>query len=142
MGLFDSLASQVLGSLSGQGGQGSPSSTDLVGVVMQLLNHPQVGGLPGLVRAFEDKGLGEVVRSWVSTGRNLPVSANEISEVLGGPLQELARQSGTTPDMQASLLSSVLPGLIDQLTPQGALPEPGTDLGALLGNLAAGWLKR
>lgn len=142
MGLFDSLASQVLGSLSGQGGQGSPSGTDLVGLVMQLLNHPQVGGLPGLVKAFEEKGLGEVVRSWVGTGRNLPVSADEIAEVLGGPLQELSRQSGTTPGLQASVLSSVLPGLIDQLTPKGALPEPGTDLGALLGDLAAGWLKR
>jgi uncharacterized protein YidB (DUF937 family) len=143
MGLFDSLAGQVLGSLSGQGGQGSPSATELVGVVMQLLNNPQVGGLSGLVKAFEDKGLGQVIGSWVSTGQNLPISAAQIASVLGGgPLQELARQTGTSPDQQASVLSQVLPGLIDQLTPKGALPEAGTDLTAVLGNLAAGWLKR
>lgn len=143
MGLLDSLASQVLGSLSGQGGQGHPPTTDLIGLVMQLINHPQVGGLSGLVKAFEDKGLGQVMASWVGTGANLPISANQIAAVLGeGPLRDLAQRAGTSPDQQASLLSEVLPGLIDQLSPKGALPGQGSDLPALLGSLAAGWLKR
>ncbi len=143
MGLLDSLASQVLGSLSGQASQGTPATTDLIGLVMQVLNHPQVGGLSGLVKAFEDKGLGQVIASWVGTGANLPISANQIAAVLGeGPLRDLARQAGTSPDQQASLLSEVLPGLIDQLSPKGALPGQDSDLPALLGSLAAGWLKR
>ncbi|HRE14261.1 MAG TPA: YidB family protein, partial [Usitatibacteraceae bacterium] len=61
MGLLDSL----LGSLSGNGGG---SGNALLDSVMQMVNDPAHGGLQGLVQSFQDKGLGGVVDSWVSTG--------------------------------------------------------------------------
>ena len=62
MGLFDSIAGQVAGALAGQGGaQGS----GLLQAVMGLINSPQVGGIQGLVAAFQNNGLGNVVQSWI-----------------------------------------------------------------------------
>lgn len=88
MGLFD----QVVGVLAGgeAGGQGG-----LLQAVMQLINDPKIGGLQGLVQTFQQSGLGEIVNSWVSTGQNLPISAEQIQSVLGGSsLQDIAAKLG------------------------------------------------
>jgi uncharacterized protein YidB (DUF937 family) len=38
--------------------------------VLGLINNPQTGGLSGLVDQFNNKGLGGLVSSWISTGEN------------------------------------------------------------------------
>jgi len=120
MGLFDS----VVGALAG--GQ-SAGESPLLNVVMQLINNPQTGGLGGLVQAFEQGGLGSVVNSWVSTGQNLPISAEQIKAVLGGgKLQEIATQLGISPDQASGSLAELLPKVVDHLTPNGQLPEGGS----------------
>jgi uncharacterized protein YidB (DUF937 family) len=43
----------------------------------------QKGGLNGLISQFKSKGLGNIVGSWVGTGKNLAVSADQIQSVLG-----------------------------------------------------------
>ena len=58
------------------------SSNPLASSVMQMINN-QPGGLSGLLQQFHDKGLGSLVSSWVSTGQNLPISADQIQHVLG-----------------------------------------------------------
>jgi uncharacterized protein YidB (DUF937 family) len=119
MGLFDS----VVGALAG--GQSSGESP-LLNVVMQLINNPQTGGLGGLVQAFEQGGLGSVVNSWVSSGQNLPISAEQIKAILGGgKLQEIASQLGISPDQASGSLAELLPKVVDHLTPNGQLPEGG-----------------
>ncbi|AXS81108.1 YidB family protein [Dechloromonas sp. HYN0024] len=119
MGLFDS----VVGALSG--GQ-SAGSNPLLNIVMQLINNPQTGGLGGLVQSFEQGGLGEVVKSWVSTGQNLPISAEQIKAVLGGgQLQDIASQLGVSPEQASGGLADLLPQVIDKMTPNGQLPEGG-----------------
>ena len=75
MGLLDS----VLGSLS-QGGSGSRNA--LLDTVLSLVNNPQTGGLAGLLGRFQESGLGNLADSWVSTGRNLPLSADQIQQAL------------------------------------------------------------
>jgi len=119
MGLLDS----VVGALSG--GQ-SDGSNSLMNVVMQLINNPQNGGLGGLVQSFEQGGLGEIVNSWVSTGHNLPISAEQIQAVLGGgKLQEIAAQLGVSPEQASGSLAELLPKVVDHLTPNGQLPDGG-----------------
>ncbi|MEY2842765.1 MAG: hypothetical protein RI920_802, partial [Pseudomonadota bacterium] len=76
MGLLDSIAGQVLGSL-GNGGAANSAPGGLMDVVGNLLNNQQ-GGLSGLISAFEQNGLGNVVASWVGTGQNLPISAEQL----------------------------------------------------------------
>jgi len=125
MGLFDSIAGQVAqqatAALSGQGGGGGDK---MMQMVMGLLNNPELGGISGLVNAFQKNGLGEVVASWISNNTNLPISAAQIQSVLGqGPLQDLAAKTGLSTNEVAANLSEHLPGLVDQLTPNGQLPS-------------------
>jgi uncharacterized protein YidB (DUF937 family) len=89
-----------------------------------LLNNPDIGGIGGLVSAFQKNGLGDVVASWISNNTNLPISAEQIQSVLGqGPLQDVASKMGLSSGDVASAMSERLPGLVDQLTPNGQLPS-------------------
>ena len=56
-----------------------------LGVVMQMLsNNGQSGGRAGLAKAFQDKGMGDQMTSWISTGQNQPISPEQIKAVPGG----------------------------------------------------------
>jgi uncharacterized protein YidB (DUF937 family) len=66
------------------------------------------------------------VKSWVGTGSNLPVSAEQVQSILGsGAVQDLAAKLGISPCDAASHLSTLLPGIIDHLTPNGEVPQGG-----------------
>ncbi|MBS0349485.1 MAG: DUF937 domain-containing protein [Proteobacteria bacterium] len=120
MGLFDQVVGAVM---SGQTTDGAASP--LLAGIMQLVNDPQIGGLAGLVQAFQNGGLGEVAKSWVSTGQNLPISAEQIQSVLGssGILQNLASQFGLSSEQVSGQLAELLPQVVDKLTPNGAIPD-------------------
>jgi uncharacterized protein YidB (DUF937 family) len=116
MGLLDSL----LGKLTGGGGGGS---SDVVSQLIGMLGSKESGGLAGLVDGFAKNGLGDIVSSWVGTGANLPVSADQIAKGLGqGQLSQLASKVGMSPQDLSSTLSKILPDVVDKLTPQGQIP--------------------
>ena len=128
MGLFDSIAGQVAkqaaSALSGQGSANGGEGNHIMQMLTGLLSNPELGGISGLVSAFQKNGLGNVVASWISNNTNLPISAEQIQSVLGqGPLQDLASKMGLSTDAVAGTLSEQLPGLVDQLTPNGELPS-------------------
>lgn len=133
MGLFDSVLGAVSGQLQQQGG--------LASVLSGLLSADGgQGGLGGLVDKFNQAGMGDVVASWIGKGDNLPISADQISGILGSDaVANVARQLGIDPAQAAGQLSQMLPGLIDKLTPNGALPQGGLgnagDLMGMLGGL-------
>ena len=129
MGLLDS----VLGSLS-QGGSGS-GGNPLLDTVLSMVNNPDTGGLAGLLQKFQEHGLGDVADSWVSTGKNLPISGDQIQEALGsGALGDIASKLGLSTGDVSSQLADLLPGVVDKLTPNGQVPDMGS-LGDLLGSL-------
>ncbi len=134
MGLLDQVVGAMAGGESGEQG-------NLLQTVMQLINNPQTGGLAGLVQTFQQGGLGDIVNSWVSSGQNLPISAEQIQAVLGGSsLQGLASQLGMSPEQASGSLSQLLPQLVDQMTPNGQLPEGGDLLSQGLDLLKKGGL--
>lgn len=113
-GIFDS----ILGAAGGDGKNPALILGDLLG--------SQGGGLGGVIQAFEKGGLGEIAQSWVGKGANLPISAEQIEGVLGsGPIAEIAGKLGIDPKQAAAQVSSMLPQLIDQLTPDGQVPGGG-----------------
>lgn len=124
MGLLDSIIGSVMSSSGTQGG--TQGSNALMQMAMQMLTAQGQGGQSGLadiVAKFQRGGLGHLADSWVGTGENMPVSAQQISQILGsGKLGELANQFGLSTDDVAGGLSKVLPDLINQVTPDGQLP--------------------
>lgn len=121
MGLLDELAGKAASLMGGSGG----GQSDLMGSVMEMLSG-QGGGLNGLVQSFQEKGLGDIVSSWISTGPNQAISADQIREGLGSDMiQNMAAKAGISPDDLSSKLADSLPGIIDGLTPDGTIPEGG-----------------
>lgn len=133
MGLFESIAGQLVGAL----GQNAGQQGGVLGAVTDLINNPQTGGLSGLVHAFEQNGLGHVIGSWVGTGQNLPISAEQLQAVLGNEqVQALAQKFGISPKDITSHLSQLLPQVVDQVTPGGTVPQ-GDALQSALGSLSS-----
>ncbi|HET7210337.1 MAG TPA: YidB family protein [Methyloceanibacter sp.] len=80
-------------------------------------------GLGGLIKQFQQKGLGDTVDSWISTGKNKNVAPDQVSVALGGDVvDELSRRTGLTRDQVVAELSRMLPNVVDKLTPDGRLP--------------------
>lgn len=126
MGLLDS----ILGSIGNRG-----TGNALLDGVLAMVNNPQTGGLEGLLRRFQESGMGNIADSWVSTGKNLPISADQIQQALGGDtLGSLAKSVGASSGDLSSQLAQMLPDVVDKLTPNGQVPDAGK-LGELLGSL-------
>jgi uncharacterized protein YidB (DUF937 family) len=122
MSFLEDMAGKELSSML------SSSSNPMAAGVIQMINS-QPGGLSGLLQQFHDKGLGGLVTSWVSTGQNLPISADQIQHVLGSEqVKELAAKAGISPDAAGSHLAEFLPMLIDKLTPNGQVQQGTSSL--------------
>ncbi len=139
MGLLDDVLGKVKAAAGASGGEQSTLADEVLGL---LSGAGQGGGLQGLIRSFTNKGLGDIVSSWVSTGRNLPISAEQLRSGLGADLiAQLASKAGIPPDVATSKLAEILPTFVDRLTPDGTVPDPGLleqGLSLLRGSLPKG----
>jgi uncharacterized protein YidB (DUF937 family) len=125
MGLLDSLAGSVLSNVLG--GQQQQGQSPLLGAALGLIQ--QNGGLPGLISMFEQSGMGQHAQSWVGNGANLPITADQIKQVLGSPaVAQIASQLGMDHGQVAGGLAQMLPQLINSLTPNGQVPANHSDL--------------
>ena len=105
----------------------SPQAQQHAGALSAILNYvnsPQVGGISGLQKIFQEKGLGGIVSSWIGTGQNLPISADQLQNVLhSGALQQAAQSVGIDPGQLVSTMTTFLPQIVDKLTPNGLIPD-------------------
>ena len=124
MGLFDSLASSMLGKLGGEKGA-------IAQVAVDLFN--QNGGLPGVLEKFKAAGFADEAASWVGKGANLQISAEQITQVLGSTtIQTAANKLGINTSEISAKIAEYLPQVIDRMTPNG---EVGRDSGNLLATM-------
>jgi uncharacterized protein YidB (DUF937 family) len=152
MGLLDSVLGAVMGGQQSQspaaagGGLGSiigmvaANPQILSAITGMLSNDGSQGGLGGLMAKFQQAGMGDVVNSWVGKGENQSISGDQLTNVLGSDaISGMAAKMGMNSGDLAGQLSQMLPGLIDQLTPQGQAPAGGLgnagDLMGMLGGL-------
>lgn len=107
---------------------------DLVGMLAQQMQAK--GGLDGLLKQFHGAGLGDQASSWVSTGENQPINAEQAKAALGPEfIEQAAAKLGIPQDQAGEATAAALPQLVDKLTPNGQV-EQGQDLmGALQGML-------
>jgi uncharacterized protein YidB (DUF937 family) len=136
MGLLDGILASALGAAGGQANASNP----LIQIAGALLNNnSQVGGLAGLAQQFEQAGLGHVIQSWIGNGANLPISGEQLTQVLGSPqVQQMAQQLGLNPQQVSGALAQILPHIVDHLTPNGQIPQGGIQNAiGMLGQLLA-----
>lgn len=119
MGLLDA-AMGMLNQASGQSQDGDIKAKLIQAVISMIASKAQDGGLQNLMSSFQNAGLGDIINSWVGNGENLPISAEQIMKALGGgQLGQLAQSAGVSEGQAASGLADLLPGLINQMTPNG-----------------------
>jgi uncharacterized protein YidB (DUF937 family) len=127
MGLLDS----VVGMLGGAQGGGGGNAALLNAVIGMLGNDAKGGGLAAILGKAQQSGLGDVVGSWIGTGKNMPIGPDQLTNILGSDMvANIAKQLGMPQGDAAAQMSQVLPEVVDKLTPQGQLPQGG------LGNVA------
>lgn len=136
-GLGDLLAGLAGGrQQQSSGGGGASLLTALLPVVVSMLANrgggggaagPAAGGgLDGLLKQFQAAGLGQQADSWVGSGPNMAVSADDITRVLGHDnLSQIAARAGIGEQEASDGLASLLPEFVNQLTPRGELPQAG-----------------
>ena len=114
MSFIDDLKNKVRGTASG-----NPT----VAALLQMVdNHP--GGFSGLLATFRERGLGGVVNSWVGTGSNQPITAEQIQSVLGNEhVRAFAGKLGVSPEQASAKIAEYLPQVVDKLTPNGQVPQ-------------------
>jgi len=109
MGLLDAVLGGIVGA----------EVTSLVSGVIE-----RHGGISGLVAMFEQQGLGGVVQSWIGTGANQPISAEQLHQVLGNDsVIQLAQKFGINPQDLLQKLAQALPQAVDKMTPDGTVPK-------------------
>lgn len=121
---MDDLSS-LLGGLGDTSGGSGGSLTGLASAVQAE------GGLDGLLGKLNEAGLGDQVSSWIGTGANQPIDADQLGAALGpDEVQRLSAGSGIDIAALLPMLAAFLPQIIDMLTPDGNVPEGGLDKAA------------
>jgi uncharacterized protein YidB (DUF937 family) len=110
----------VLGML--RGGSGGSSGTG------------GANGLQQLVGGSHAQGLGDIASSWVGAGPNKAITTDQVKAGLGpDTISQIASQRGLPEEDVAKHLSSLLPGLVNHLTPNGTMPDAASLNQALQG---------
>ena len=119
MGILDSLENSdafkgMLGQLEG---------AVLPVVLSEVLGNGSQGGLSAIVAKLQQAGFGDQVKSWIGTGQNLPITADQVRQVLGNDtVRQLAAKYNIPVDQISELLAHQLPLAVDHASPDGKLP--------------------
>ena len=118
----------------------------LIAVVPLILGWiQQNGGLQGALAKLQGAGLGGQVQSWVDPSQgNGGVDVQQIQSLFGGQQVEQVAQQAQVPTNEVyGAISTVLPQIIDSLTPQGDATDHNEANGDIQNvmNLVSGFLK-
>ena len=113
---------------------GAAASGALISQVISMIQS-QPGGLAGMLQSFQQGGLGHLFQSWVGTGQNLPISADQLHSTVGSDwIAKIVQATGLPQGQVEQHLSTLLPQIIDHLTPNGQIPQG--DIGSQLATVA------
>jgi|GEM_PF-141865 len=129
-GVSDILGRMLAGVLQGQAAQ-VQTRGGLGGLLGQLLGDGEapLAGLGGVAERLRQAGLGSQVESWIGLGANEALAPEAVTAAFGrDEVESLARQTGMSGQGLAGMLASLLPVVIDAMTPQGRLPQDAAEL--------------
>jgi uncharacterized protein YidB (DUF937 family) len=116
----------ILGKMFGGGSAPAPAPAAPTPAQPVPTNAPAgsiLGGLTDLIGKLSSGGVAPQVNSWVGQGPNEPVQPGQLGSALGqNVLAELAQRTGMSQQELLSQLSTVLPQIINHMTPNGRMP--------------------
>jgi uncharacterized protein YidB (DUF937 family) len=114
----------ILDSLENSGILGQLGAAVLPAVLGEVLGTGNQGGLNAIIAKLQQAGLGNQVNSWLSNGQNLPITADQIKQVLGSDVvRQLAAKYNIPVDQISEVLAHQLPIAVDKASPNGKLPH-------------------
>ncbi|WP_439241890.1 YidB family protein [Lonepinella sp. BR2474] len=115
--MLDKIIGSVLSNVIG--GSANSSSASVITSVLGALLQKQ-GGMEGIFNQLQKGGLEDLLNSWIGTGKNKSLDAEQVSDVFGeDTLNQVAEQAGVDKTQAQDILSQALPQVIDMLTPNG-----------------------
>jgi len=123
---LESLKQEAMTAASKYAGDHPQISQEVANLV-----HGGPGGLSGLVQQFHTAGFASVVQSWVGTGPNQPITAQQIQQALGNEkVKAIAARLGVDTNVVSQKLATILPEVVNHLTPNGQVPVASADVKA------------
>jgi uncharacterized protein YidB (DUF937 family) len=120
MGILDSLEN----SPAFKGMLGQLEGAVLPVVLSEVLGNGNQGGLNAIVAKLQQAGFGDQVKSWIGNGQNLPITAEQLQQVLGSDtVKQLAARFNIPVDQLGKVLAQALPTAVDHASPDGKLPH-------------------
>ena len=120
MGILDSLEN----SPALKGVLGQLEAAVLPAVLSEVLGNGGQGGLSSIVAKLQQAGFGDQVKSWIGSGQNLPITADQLKQVLGSDaVRQLAAKFNIPVDQLSEILAQQLPTAVDHASPDGKLPH-------------------
>jgi uncharacterized protein YidB (DUF937 family) len=138
-GLGGALGGAVLGGAMRRGGRGSPVMKALLLLLAAKAARdymgrrgagagaggPSAGGLGALIEQFNRTGHGDVINSWIGRGPNRTLPPQQLADALGADtIDALQQETGMEREEMLQELADTLPEAVDQLSPEGAAPDP------------------
>lgn len=131
--LIDDVASRF--------GLSADKTRQLLGALVSLIFNEERGGFAGFASLFRQKGLGDLIQSWIGPGPNLSITPIQVESVFGAPLiGGLADKLGVGGSVVSGAISGLLPGLVHEVTADGREPTGLPDVLKGWATGAADWL--
>jgi uncharacterized protein YidB (DUF937 family) len=119
MGLFNKLVSGVVSKVLE-----NIDPAAIPALATQYIGETELGSVGGLLARLREAGFGAEVDSWLGTGPNLPLTAEQLRGGLGDrALAQFAEATGLSADKLLSLMAQYLPQTIDRMSPNGQIEE-------------------
>lgn len=129
--MFESIISEAESKLNLDG-----KAEALLPAILGLFTNTKTGGFSGLLDRFKTAGLGDLANSWINTGANTPISKEQTESAIGeDALKVMSDETGLDYDKTTGATAFMLPRVVDELTPNGEVPDNKDLLGMITGFL-------
>lgn len=118
------LGAQSFKDSQGSGAAGSNLDISSLSSALSGLTGGSKGGLDisSLMGLMQNKGMGDLVQSWLGDGQNQSISGDQVRNLLGGDkLSSFASQLGVSEDEAVGGLQDALPHMMDNASKGGSL---------------------
>lgn len=144
-GMLGGGANGGLGGILGSvlGGQNSSRSSALMLIVVPMVLSwiQRNGGFSGALDKLRGQGLADQTQSWVGQDTNQEIDASHVQNLFDSDeINQVAQQANTSPEQVYGAIASVLPEVVNSLTPQGANSDhnqANNEIGNMLGSLGS-----